>query len=335
MSRIPLRIHGACRRCAFTLVELLVVIAIIGVLVGLLLPAVQAAREAARRTQCTNQVRQLAISFHHHHDAHQKFPAGGWGWAWIGFPEHGFGKSQSGGWLYSVLPFMEEQSLFQHGAGLNGTARQEAGKTRVSSPFEGMVCPSRRKTNVYKLGNTGGYPIVGVLEFSSKTDYACNGGDVLITETGGGPLTENDAPTFEWPTESGLGDKDMNGICFLRSEINMKGVTDGTSKTYMVGEKWMRQLDYDTGLDRGDNEPGFTGNNIDTIRLTHRRYPLASDQTEIDAGTDYWKFGGAHTAGFNMAMCDASVRLVSFSINPDVHANRGNRHDGIPDAESE
>ena len=91
------------RRLGFTLVELLVVIAIIGILVALLLPAIQAAREAARRTQCKNQLRQLAISFHNHHDTHKFFPSGGWGWAWVGFPEQGSGNKQSGGWLYSLL----------------------------------------------------------------------------------------------------------------------------------------------------------------------------------------------------------------------------------------
>ena len=63
-------------RLGFTLVELLVVIAIIGILVGLLLPAVQAAREAARRMQCSNNVKQLALSVHMHHDTHKKFPYG-------------------------------------------------------------------------------------------------------------------------------------------------------------------------------------------------------------------------------------------------------------------
>jgi prepilin-type N-terminal cleavage/methylation domain-containing protein len=139
---------------AFTLVELLVVIAIIGVLVALLLPAIQAAREAARRTQCKNQLRQLTISFHHHHDAFKFFPSGGWGWYWVGFPEQGFGKSQSGGWLYSTLPFMEQANLHDLGRGLTGTARREAAKQRVQSPFEGMTCPSRRTANVFAFDNS-------------------------------------------------------------------------------------------------------------------------------------------------------------------------------------
>src|SRR5690606_9271106 len=71
------------KRSAFTLVELLVVIAIIGILVALLLPAIQAAREAARRSQCKNNLKQLALGCLNHHDTHKFFPTGGWGYAYV------------------------------------------------------------------------------------------------------------------------------------------------------------------------------------------------------------------------------------------------------------
>lgn len=87
------------RRRAFTLIELLVVIAIIAILIALLLPAVQAAREAARRTQCKNNLKQLALSMHNYHDTYKRFPSGyiietGWGWGTM------------------LLPFVEQQPLF-------------------------------------------------------------------------------------------------------------------------------------------------------------------------------------------------------------------------------
>ncbi len=81
---------SAVRR-GFTLVELLVVITIIGILIGLLLPAVQSAREAARRTQCSNNIRQLALAALQHETANRSLPSGGWGWGWVGDPDHGYG----------------------------------------------------------------------------------------------------------------------------------------------------------------------------------------------------------------------------------------------------
>src|SRR5262249_22963987 len=95
----------------FTLVELLVVIAIIGILVALLLPAVQAAREAARRAQCINNLKQSALGFQMHHDVHKHFPSVGWGWAWIGDPNMGYGKGQPGGWHFNILPYIEESAI--------------------------------------------------------------------------------------------------------------------------------------------------------------------------------------------------------------------------------
>ena len=117
----------------FTLVELLVVIAIIGVLVGLLLPAVQSAREAARRIQCTNQVKNLSLAMHNHHDAQGKFP---YGFNWM-----------EGLWSAPVLPYVEETALYdtiiwQEGTvgnwDYNGSPNEKACGTLVSV----FRCPS-------------------------------------------------------------------------------------------------------------------------------------------------------------------------------------------------
>src|SRR5215211_6488872 len=116
--------HSAIR-WAFTLVELLVVIAIIGILVALLLPAIQAAREAARRATCTNQLKQIALAWHLHHDAHKFFPSGGWGYYYVGDPDRGSGAKQPGGWAYSCLPYLEETAVYQLGAGIAGSTSAE------------------------------------------------------------------------------------------------------------------------------------------------------------------------------------------------------------------
>src|SRR5262245_64759355 len=91
------------RRLAFTLVELLVVIAIIGILVALLLPAIQAAREAARRTQCKNQLRQIAVACLNHESTHKYFPAVGWSWLWMGGVYKGSGAKETGGWFFLAV----------------------------------------------------------------------------------------------------------------------------------------------------------------------------------------------------------------------------------------
>ena len=102
-------------RRAFTLVELLVVIAIIGILVALLLPAIQAAREAARRAQCKNHLRQIAIACLNFESTQKEFPAGGWGFKWMGDPDRGVGRGQPGGWIFQVCPYLEEADVFQIG----------------------------------------------------------------------------------------------------------------------------------------------------------------------------------------------------------------------------
>ncbi|HTU17829.1 MAG TPA: DUF1559 domain-containing protein [Gemmataceae bacterium] len=122
-------------RRAFTLIELLVVIAIIAILIGLLLPAVQMVRAAAARTQCQNNLKQMGLALHMHHDTYEFFPSGGYAKTLTptligGSPA--IGPSQQCSWLYQILPYVEQQAVWTN----TSIAPQAAIKT--------YLCPARR-----------------------------------------------------------------------------------------------------------------------------------------------------------------------------------------------
>ena len=289
----------------FTLVELLVVITIIGILIALLLPAVQAAREAARRLQCTNNVKQLALGCIGHEQAHGFFPSGGiGGQLTLADPDLGVGRAQPGGWVFSILPYIEQQTLHDMGAGGSVGKKMKLFAQREQTPIGSMNCPSRRLLLVGPVVHpttTNG----ALLTAGAKGDYGANAGDT------------ND------PQNTSLLSIPMTGICFHTSQVEAAAITDGLSNTYLVGEKAVRPEDYITCISGGDDDTIYWGGNADTLR-TAVPSPVFQDTEGVDPG---FRFGSAHAGGFNMGLCDGSVSSISYSIDPVVHSHLGNRKD--------
>lgn len=328
-------------RRAFTLVELLVVIAIIGILVALLLPAIQAAREAARRNQCINQIKQLATGCLNHESSLKYFPSGGIGWDLVGDADLGFGQRQPGGWTYNILPFIEENA--KHDLPKDGNPDKwlqpqlDGARQMLIDPIKIIKCPSRGNPLVgptvkkTKFANNSAnnpqptyYAVVGHTDYAANAgDYAIGGGtsgsDQLTVGTTGrfnpdGPLYDASNPTAGF-----------TGIAFQRSEVGVQHIIDGTSKTYLCGEKYLDPLKFEdyADPDTGNNETWCTGHNNDNLRtsafLPRQDYPGFEDG-------NIW--GSAHSSVFNMAFCDGHVESIGYDIDLTVHKQNGNRMDG-------
>jgi len=332
------------RRRGFTLVELLVVIAIIGILIALLLPAVQAAREAARRIQCQNNIKQLALAFQVHHDAQKQFPTSGWGWGWQGESDRGFGKSQPGGWAFNLLPYIEQSSLRDLTKGLQGTALQNAVKQTASIPIAGFCCPSRRRPLTYPMirnNNLGVNCTVCTTNGTcslARSDYAANSGSFNAGEHFG-PTSYTNAETF--PDSNTWKGANQNGVTNIQGSVRIGDVTDGTSNTYALGEKYLMPENYTTGSDARDDQNIFVGHDRDMNSYCGGDTPSSfgakgapsvffpPKQDTPGVAWDY-NFGSAHTGGFNMGFCDGSVRGLNYSMDQIVHWKLGARDDGMP-----
>ncbi len=335
----------------FTLVELLVVIAIIGILVALLLPAIQAAREAARRAQCINNLRQLGVASHLHVDTHGFFPSGGWGDHWVGCPDQGAGENQPGSWAYSLLPFIEEAARAQVGQGFkcgDTNSRAAIGKM-VATHVSVFYCPTRRAAQSYPWTNQGNInfdppPLAG------KTDYAGNlGGDFASVGMGTdiGPPDLDKAATYNWLYSGDLfvgtmkrrfpSFDGMTGVIFQRSEVKISQITDGTTHTYLLGEKNLDPGHYEDCQTPNDDQSMYNGYDRDNLRGAEIWLPGFGNPTDPPINPPMpdtpglllqWTFGGPHTGGWIALFCDNSVRFLTYDMKAELHQNFGSRKDG-------
>lgn len=325
------------RRKAFTLVELLVVIAIIGILVALLLPAIQAAREAARRNTCKNNLRQLALACLNHESTHRTMPTSGWGWRWQGDANRGFGLDQPGGWSFNLLPYIEEASVRDLVRGITDPLQKEARMLQiVQTPIPIFTCPSRRQPRLYVFTNTV-YPFLaanlktcrsGSCEVA-RTDYAGNAGNSYNASGAGkegpGDVGQASDPKFKWITDT------QNGVTYQRSHVRLAQITDGTTKTALIGEKCMRPREYDGLLNDLDDQNIFVGHDVDNLRYTGHRiagnareaYLPAQDADSVVLDLDHPLFGSVHAGAMNMAFCDGSVQSIEYGIDPGVFFRYG------------
>jgi len=296
------------RRSGFTLVELLVVIAIIGVLVALLLPAVQAAREAARRTQCSNQLKQLVLSLHNYHDTHRTFPPSG-------IP------SNSLGWHVLILPFIEQSALheqvnFNQGQYSAGTDKRGPGKNEIAlNRIEGFLCPSSGSFETKSAGEA----IAGTNPYTTHY-YGITG------PVGTNPAT-NQAYSCINETNTGWGHFCNDGTMPIATGINLSAILDGTSNTLLLGElsrnevsvlrSWVRgPYPYTTSFDPAGNYATCSAKSI--------QYPINSGLGRFNE----YAFGSHHPGGAQFALADGSVRFLSENISLDAYRGLASRNGG-------
>jgi prepilin-type N-terminal cleavage/methylation domain-containing protein len=331
-SHPPLPIHQR----AFTLVELLVVIAIIGTLVALLLPAVQAAREAARRSQCVNSIRNLGLAALNYESARRTMPIS------MGYVDPGEappGTAQPcAGWLLAILPYMEEQSLydqFQQGGGFDGSYRASICRAPqpgfgLGSIKNGISVPElmKRQLTLHQCPSDDSVRQLSNKQFQwvgcdvALTSYKGVLGDTWLGEADGSTFNNDGSP---YPsgryTEPGPPflpsqrdchrDTRCEGIFFrhtFQRPVRLAKIQDGTSKTLMIGEDVPRYNRHSTAFySNGDwcscNIPlnyGFQVPNPDEFSLVW---------------WDAQGFRSRHSGGANFASVDCAVRFVSDSID--------------------
>jgi prepilin-type N-terminal cleavage/methylation domain-containing protein/prepilin-type processing-associated H-X9-DG protein len=293
---------------AFTLVELLVVIATIGVLVALLLPAVQAAREAARRSQCSNNLKQLGLGVTQYADAFRgAFPVGSYACC-------------SGTWQVALLPYIEQKALFDQykGYGQVGPSGEIDVNFRYSSVANQEV--TKQVIKVYTCPSDNKVAPSGVITFHN---YVANHGNTSLNrktpfgvQTDGQPNKFGKAPFIA-----------VNNSNSSPQVMKISDLTDGLSSTMMFSETikgqnldlrgfswWQGGSHFEAYLAPNSNQPDVTEQ--DQYCINQRPNPPCTGPTT--ASPENIGARSRHPGGVHVTMCDGAVKLISDNVNLDT-----------------
>lgn len=311
------------QRHGFTLVELLVVIAIIGILIALLLPAVQAAREAARRSQCSNNLKQLALGLHNYESTYKRFPPAGKGYGWCPASATSEAEIWNSNGLVELLPYIEQQALYEQFnhkvafAILAGAAHRNTTGTHATDPanpaatqnfaimrtiLPAFICPSDGTNANDRLLSGAHYgPQSGFVGTATNYDF--------IT-------SQSDFSVCNYWKNAGSNQR-MFGE---NSTTNPGNVLDGLSNTFMMGEttKWHVNgaafaWAYRTWVMTGVDPSNPTDGGINRWHLPHVHPTWQNPPYTPVAGRirTWWSAAGSlHPGGCQFAMGDGSVRFV-------------------------
>ena len=292
-----------CGSPGFTLVELLVVIAVISILIALLLPAVQAARAAARRSSCSNNLKQIGLALHNYESQYGSFPSGA----------HLQNNRKKGiSWRVMLLPFIEQQTLYAEIKPLpNGEAQNWGPRTHVVDTY---LCPSAAIPSPNPLAlHPSNY--AGVMGARS-------------TYTGADRNRRCPHPAFEalnLGADPMCGEICGNGVLFPNSRVRLAKITDGTSKTFAVGEQLYITRDWLTGLTFFKTVPMLcTGATKNMVYHLNTEYESSIPKNDLP-------FSSEHTGGAQFTMCDGSVHFFQESIDITVLLDLATKRGGEVD----